>query len=287
MNRWFKKNYRLFSGMFLAVVFVGWTAFVNNSDTHPSEASSPTQALTPTQTVQVSIVDRIEKNDTQTVVAEPDAEPVNDTVNDITPEPVAEPTAEPVAEPTAEPVVEPTVEPTQEPTLEPTAEPTAEPTQEPVVELAITFPYAIANISSKMNVRSGPGEEHSVIAKMSANSYCEVLEWGPEWTKIKSGTVTGYAYTEYLAFNRDCIEKLQRLNKLLVKVTSNTLNIRSQPNTDCKVLAKAYNGHKYMYLPDKSVEGWYCIQYSETEVGYLSSEYCTIFIDAETAVPVS
>lgn len=302
MNKWFKRNYRLISGLCLVLVFVGWTAFVNSSDTRQSKVFASTankeagtkaaESVSAVTTEQIAAPD---EEQTEVIAAEPIAVLADNSETVPAEKFVDEPAIEVDVEIPDVPVDEPAVEEplVEEPAVEPvdgtTEEPDdtyIEPIAEPVAEYAITFPYAIANVVGKLNIRSGPGPEYSVVGYMQPNGHCEVLEWGAEWTKIKSGNITGYSSTEFLLFNEACIEKLQLLNRLLIKVTSNTLNIRSMPNTECKVLDKAYNGHKYMYLPDKSVEGWYCIQYSEIEVGYMTAEFSVVYIDTPTAIAV-
>lgn len=283
MNRWFRKNYRVFSGLFLVVVFIGWTSFLNRSEIRAAEVKvqkedtviadgtmTPAPTTTPEPEVKQDVSNEAEIKPADEVVIEKTQVPTDEPINDV---PVQE---DPVQNDTSQDVQ-----------VEPTAEPIVEVTPEPVIELVITFPYAVANVEDRLNIRSDAGEEFPAIATMTAKTYCEVLEWGPEWTKIKSGSITGYASTKFLLFNEECIARMQHLNTLLVKVTSNILNIRQEPNTECTVLDKAYTGHKYMYLPEQSVEGWYCIQYSETQVGYMSAEFCQIFINMETAVQIT
>ena len=154
-------------------------------------------------------------------------------------------------------------------------------------EFKLTFKYALANVESRLNIRSGAGTDNPTIAYLKPNGYCEVLEWGPEWTKIKSGTVTGYVYTVYLIFNDDVISKLKNSNKLFIRVTSGTVNIRSEATTESAVLGKGTRDAKYIYLPEKSVEGWYCIQFSETVTGFITEQYSEIYIDTTQAIPLS
>ncbi len=292
---WYRKHYKLLCMIFLGVVLVGWTAFIDHADRVSIGAengdtpgkSSSTAAASPTPTSAGDITQTADNSgsaatDAPTAsVPEPTDAPAEPT---LTAAPANEPTDVPVtAEPTPEPVVEPTAEPTAEPTPEPTAEPT--PTEAP--GFTLSFKYALANVESRLNIRSGAGTDYSTIAYMKPMAYCEVLEWGSEWTKIRSGGVTGYVYTVYLLFNDDAVNKLKSMNKLFVRVTSNTVNIRSESNTDSTVLGKGSHGSKYIYLPESSVEGWFCIQFSETQKGYITEQFSEIYIDTSTAIPLS
>ena len=284
--------------IFLGVLLVGWTTFINRADkaVYSDEAVSPADdkdsppaSTTPDDITQVA--DGTDKTLTDTPATVEPAPPTSVPATEI-PEPADEPTANPVPTDTLTDIPQPTDEP--QPTAEPTSEPTAEPTPEPTpteapVEpgLTIKFKYALANVESRLNIRSGAGTDYSTIAYMKPMGYCEVLEWGSEWTKIRSGSITGYVYTVYLLFNDDALNKLRSMNKIFVRVTSNTVNIRSEANTDSTVLGKGSNGSKYIYLPETSVEGWYGIQFSETQKGFITEQYSEIFIDTSTAIPLS
>ena len=292
---WYRKHYKMLCMIFLGVLLVGWTTFINHADkvasqdtpgktvTDPdkTQKATPTPAGDITQTADSSTkatdvptaaepapaTDVPAATDVPTAAVTPDETPTDVPATDI-----------PV--PTAEP------QPTAEPTAEPTPEPT--PTEAPVDPgLTITFKYALANVESRLNIRSGAGTDYSTIAYLKPLGYCEVLEWGSEWTKIKSGGITGYVYTVYLMFNDDALKKLKSLNKIFVRVTSNTVNIRSESNTDSTVLGKGSLNSKYIYLPEKSVEGWYAVQFSETQTGYITGQYSEIYIDTSTAIPLS
>ena len=293
---WYRKHYKMLCMIFLGVLLVGWTAFLDHADKVSSQDTpgktvvdpdktdnaTPTPSNDITQTADSSDVKATDApatdvpapatdipapTDAPTAPVTPDAVPT-----DVPPTDIPEPPAE--------------VQPTAEPTAEPTPEPT--PTEEPVEPgFTLTFKYALANVESRLNIRSGAGTDYSTIAYLKPLGYCEVLEWGSEWTKIKSGTVTGYVYTVYLLFNDDALNKLKSMNKIFVRVTSNTVNIRSEANTDSTILGKGSLNSKYIYLHEKSVEGWYAVQFSETQTGYITGQYSEIYIDTSTAIPLS
>lgn len=275
MNTFWSKHYRGICFLILGIVFVGWTTFVNSTDKGRNVVKSSDITVTPTMAA-----DKEQKATTEPT-ATPTPEPTATAAP--TPKPTATPTPNPTATPTPEPTAMPTPEPTATPTPEPTATPT--PTQVPVAE-SVTFKYAVANVVDRLNIRSQADENSDILGYMTSNAYCEVLERGEVWSKIKSGRITGYAASRYLLFDEDAADRLIANGRLLVKVTSNSLNIRELPNTDSTILKKASYGQKYIYLPYRSTDGWYCIQYSENQVAYMSSEFLEIYIDSATAIPV-
>ena len=291
MNSFWRKNYRGVSFLVLAVLFVGWTMFLDNSeksmaleraDKQLTEIAqntptvippvSPTDVLTHT----ASVADAAQNDDDPAITAEPD-EPadVTDIADSVTPIDAPDDTVTDEPEPVISDVQTPTVIPTEIPV----------PTEVPV-QPEFKFKYAVANVVDKLNIRAAADTGAELIGYLPPNSYCEILEWGESWSKIKSGKITGYAYSKYLLTNEDAVERMSRDGKLLVKVVSNSLNIREFPNTESTVLSKASYGQKYTYLPMSSVDGWYCIQFTETQVGYMSADFLEVFIDMKTAVSV-
>jgi len=71
-----------------------------------------------------------------------------------------------------------------------------------------------------------------------------------------------------------------------VVIRAGDMNVRSKPNTDCKIIGKAYNAEVYTWYPDKSEEGWFAIQYDEDTVAYVSSVYCDSKTNLATALTV-
>ena len=150
-----------------------------------------------------------------------------------------------------------------------------------------SFEYCVANVNYSLNIRSGPDESYAIIAHMNPNAYAQILERGEEWTKIKSGSVTGYANNAYLLFDDEAVARLNRLNALYVIITANKVNIRSGPDTTYTVLKSTSLNQKFLYLPQQDVEGWHCIQYSEDRIAYISADYSSVYIITSVAEPVS
>lgn len=63
---------------------------------------------------------------------------------------------------------------------------------------------------------------------------------------------------------------------------SGTLNIRSEPNTDCEVLGSAKAGEKFEVLTENCQQGWHEISYNGGKA-YVSAEYVTIGEEQQAA----
>ncbi|MBO4416307.1 MAG: SH3 domain-containing protein [Lachnospiraceae bacterium] len=301
MNKWFRENYRVFSVLFLLVLLIGWTIFLEKNES----GAAKIKVLDNGSTDKTAPADKAAKDITGSDSSEKDKDktstdgsadnneagntkaaeaPVTETPTTTnapitaiaTPTPVSvtpAPTdgASAPADPTPTPVP---ATPTPTPV-------SATPTPVPVTN--VQFPYVLANVQEKLNVRSGPGENYDVIAKLRVNSYAKIVERGTSWTKIRSGDYIGYASSDYLLFDNDAISKLREIDSLYVKVTASQMNIRKGQGTDTEILGKAVQGDRFPYVPEKSTHDWICITYNGQDA-YASAELVTEAFKLEKAV---
>lgn len=59
---------------------------------------------------------------------------------------------------------------------------------------------ALINVSSVLNVRSGPGTDYDKVGSLYCGEIVTVLSQEGEWSQVGSGSVTGYVSNEYLTF---------------------------------------------------------------------------------------
>ena len=291
MKRWFKENYRALSAIFLLLLLVGWTTFLDSNglgaikigsgDITPVQTPTSEPVMSPTAlpTEEPAPTSRDQMPTSLIKILDPTSSPMpeNPTSAEDAVTPTAVPT--PAEQPTTAP--EPTATPVPTSTPEPTATPA--PTATPVPAAGMKFKYVIANVQEKLNVRSGPGESYPIVAKLKANGYGRILERGTTWTKIKSGDYTGYVKNEYLLFDNDALERLRSTDSLFIKVTAGTMNIRKGPGTDTEVLGKAAQGDRFGFIPEKSTDEWICIVYNGGEA-YASEELVDAAFNGGTAV---
>lgn len=215
-----KQRYRLFSGIVLAFIAIGWIIFLISREPDKDQSGSKDMMRVILNNAKEAVAAKSEPTDTPT------------------PEPTPEVTATP--EPTGEPV-------------------TPEPTPIVLPDYT-KFDYIIANVNEKMNVRSGAGQNKKVVGSLPANGYGKVIERGTEWFKIKSGDVTGYVSTQYILTDTEAITKMRELDALKITVTGNDVNVRTEPNTTCEVFVQAKAGTVYDYYPEFSTQLFYAIR---------------------------
>ena len=184
----------------------------------------------------------------------------------------------PTSTSTPTPTITATPTPTPEPT--PTQTPTPTPTPTPC---AYALNFTVPNISSNLNIRSGPSTEYPVIGKLPANSFAYILEEENEWVKISTGSIKeGYINTTYL-FTEEEVKDFCDSNELTsATVTVDILNVRSGPSTDHEILSKLKKGQTNTVLLSESFDGWIAIELKNNTIGYVSAEYVKLSYNLKT-----
>lgn len=93
-----------------------------------------------------------------------------------------------------------------------------------------------------------PGTDADVVGKMPNNAGCEILGVEGEWTQIKSGSVEGYVKSEYLLTGDAALARADEVKQTLATVTTTTLYVREQPNTDCAIVTMMPQGEELEVL---------------------------------------
>lgn len=141
---------------------------------------------------------------------------------------------------------------------------------------------AIAQVDNYVNVRSEPNTESEVLGKLYNKSAATVLETTDNgWYRITSGNVTGYVKCEYVVTGDE--ELAKAVSTRYAKVTTTTLNVRTEPTTDASILIQVPIGDDLVVL-DESIPGWAKVTTEEGE-GYVSADYVefsTEFVHAES-----
>lgn len=141
----------------------------------------------------------------------------------------------------------------------------------------------IANVSDYVNVRSGPGEENSIVGKLYKDCVGELLGEENGWVHIKSGNVDGFVRGDYAKVADKAM--IDAVAKYRATVSTDALRIRSGTSTDSSILDVAYEGEKLDIIDDSVYNvGWVGVKKGSTE-GFVSAEYVSIaheFNRAET-----
>ena len=138
----------------------------------------------------------------------------------------------------------------------------------------------ISSVDSYLNVRSEPSEDGEIIGKMTSKSAGEILETTEdgEWYKIQSGPVTGYVKAEYILTGDAARQEALEVAELMAIVSTDRLNVRTEPSTDAQIWTQISNNERYAVLSQQ--DGWVEIEL-DTSNAFVSTDY----VDVRYALP--
>ena len=129
------------------------------------------------------------------------------------------------------------------------------------------------NVKEYVTIRTEQSKDSEAVGRLYKGGAAEVLEYGPEWTKVVSGDCEGYIATEYLKFGRDAQEIAKRDCTNVATVTTETLKIRAEASADSKTRDLIGLGEKVDVLGEE--DGWLKIKYEGGEA-YINADYATV-----------
>lgn len=142
----------------------------------------------------------------------------------------------------------------------------------------------VASVDGNLNVREKPSTEADVVGKMPNNAGCEILSVEGEWTKISSGEVEGYVKSEYLLSGEAALVRAEEVKQTLATVTTTTLYVREQPNTECSIITMMPQGEELEVI--ETLDGWVKINVDSDE-GYVSADYVDISVELTKAMTMT
>ena len=159
------------------------------------------------------------------------------------------------------------------------------PQQETVPTAAYGYTnLGVASVDGNLNVREAPSTEAGLVGKMPNNAGCEILSVEGEWTRIRSGEVEGYVKSEYLLSGEAALQRAEEVKQTVATVTTTTLYVREQPNTDCAIVTSMPMGEQLEVL--ETLDGWVKVNIDVDE-GYVSSDYVQIATELPKAMTMT
>lgn len=134
---------------------------------------------------------------------------------------------------------------------------------------------AVADIYSTttLNIRKSGSTQAQIIGKMKKGNMATVLKKGADWSKVRSGNVTGYVKNQYLVFG-DEIENFAKNNlKEVAKVKTETLRVREKATTDSKIVTLVSQDDKLKIT--KQSDDWAKVRV-DGKTGYISKDYAKV-----------
>ncbi len=166
-------------------------------------------------------------------------------------------------------------------------EPEPEPKPDPKPDPGKEQQFGRVNVSTSLNVRSGPGTNYKRIASLKKGDRVEILDRSGAWYKIKTGSIQGYVHGDYIVLET----KEQPTppssgndqkpgttdpapppsdDRRYGIVTASALNVRSGPSTKNHKVGMVVKGTRLTILATQGV--WYKISYNG-KTAYVHSDY--------------
>lgn len=152
----------------------------------------------------------------------------------------------------------------------------------------------VSNVTNYLNIRDGASETAKIIAKLPSHAGCEILEELDGWYKIRSGNITGYVKGDYILTGDAARNAAMEHAELMAVVSTDRLNVRTEPSTDAKIWTQISNNERYHVVAQ--LDGWVQIEFDEGGEGdggdgvmsaYVSSEFVDVRYALSEAIKFS
>lgn len=150
----------------------------------------------------------------------------------------------------------------------------------PSSESKETSKLVMANVSQNVNIRQEATSESEKVGVLYKDCGGELIEKNAEWTKIKSGDVTGWVKNEYLHFGNEAEKLAKEVGILTAHSTTETLRVRREASLDAEVIGLLANGEAVEAIEEAG--DWVKVSYEGT-TGFVSAEFVSVKFDIDTA----
>lgn len=162
-------------------------------------------------------------------------------------------------------------------------EPQAETTEaEPECQYPEWQEYVVTNVEGSLRVRAEANTDSEIVGKLYPYAVAHIVERGEEWSKIESGSVTGYVANEFLMFGDEAGAYIAENYKYCATVEVPALNVRQEANTESERIGSVTGGQELDVLSE--TDEWIEIQYNEETVGYVAKEFVEVGWNYPTAM---
>ncbi len=144
----------------------------------------------------------------------------------------------------------------------------------------------MAKVDDCLNIREASSEDSAVIGKLRKGDAAKVVKKGKTWTKIKSGSVTGYVKNEYCVYGTKAYKYANKICKTYATVQADGLRIRQKANEDSIALEAAFKGDKLLVNEKaKQKDGWVVVKLNGMK-GYVSEDYVKVGLGVGEAISI-
>ena len=142
--------------------------------------------------------------------------------------------------------------------------------------------YAVANIEGSLRVRAEASTDAEIVGKLYPYAVAHVVERGEEWSKVESGSGSGYVANEFLMFGDEAGAYITENYKYCASVEVPALNVRQDQSTESECIGSVTGGQELDVLGE--TDEWVEIQYNDDTVGYVAKEFVEVGWNYPTAM---
>ena len=138
----------------------------------------------------------------------------------------------------------------------------------------------MAKVNEYVNIRQEADQDAEKVGVLYKDCGGDILEKNNEWTKIKSGDVTGWIKNEYLYFGKEAEELAKDVGVLTAYANTETLRVREEPSLEAGIVGLLADGQAVEAIAEEG--DWVRVSYEGT-TGFVSSEYVRVEFGIDTA----
>ena len=138
----------------------------------------------------------------------------------------------------------------------------------------------MAKVNEYVNIRLEADQDSEKIGILYKDCGGEILEKDGEWTKIKSGDVSGWIKNQYLYFGKEAEELAKDVGVLTAYSETETLRVRKEPSLDAGIVGLLADGQAVEAIAEEG--DWVKVSY-EGATGFVAAEYVRVEFDIDTA----
>lgn len=138
----------------------------------------------------------------------------------------------------------------------------------------------MAKVNEYVNIRLEADQDSEKVGILYKDCGGDILEKDGEWTKIKSGDVSGWIKNQYLYFGKEAEELAKDVGVLTAYSETETLRVRKEPSLDAGIVGLLAEGQAVEAIAEEG--DWVKVSY-EGATGFVAAEYVRVEFDIDTA----
>lgn len=141
----------------------------------------------------------------------------------------------------------------------------------------------MAKVNEYVNIRKEANQDSEKLGVLYKDCGGHIVERQGEWTKLESGSVTGWVKDQYLYFGEEAKQIAEEVGMLVAYAQTDTLRVRKEASLEGGVLGLLSKGEALEALEEQG--DWVEVSYEGT-TGYVSADYVKVEFDIDDAESV-